>query len=382
LAQALAAAADRTELASDLEARLSIAQAQAAAALEGMSAGRTALASLEAELAQALLDLTRSEQDAAARIAELESALAASEASSQAAGNDAVSALSELEAALAAALTAQMLAEADASRLSEAEQRAALLAQANLELEATAEAASAESQRQIAALNQQVAALRTQLGQLQALLDDARDRDAAAEVQVETLGADLNAALAQLAAESAARAAAEAEAARLSQEEVERLAAEAQELERYRSEFFGRLRELLEGREGVQIDGDRFIFSSEVLFESGSAELADEGLVQIANVAELLLEISDDIPDTIDWIIRVDGHTDNVQMRPGGTYANNWELSQARALSVVLYMSEELGVPPFRLAATGFGEYRPLNPANTPEARAQNRRIELKLTER
>ena len=249
-----------------------------------------------------------------------------------------------------------------------------LLAQANRELE-TAEAASAESARQVALLNEQVAALRAQLGSLESLLEVSEDRDSEAQVQIQALGSRLNTALAQLASEERAR-------AQLEAAEVERLAAEAQQLERYRSEFFGRLRDLLEGREGVRIEGDRFVFSSEVLFEVGSADLAQEGLAQIQNVANLLLEVADEIPDSIDWIIRVDGHTDDQQLREGAAFANNWELSQARALSVVLYMSEELGIPPSRLAATGFGEHRPIAPNDTPEGQAANRRIELKLTER
>ena len=234
-----------------------------------------------------------------------------------------------------------------------------------------------------------MAALRTQLAELQGLLDASRAADAAAQVQVETLGADLNAALARLAAEQdaradaeEARAEAEAEARRLAEAEAERLAAEAQELERYRSEFFGRLRELLEGRDGVRIEGDRFVFASEVLFEVGSADLSPEGEAQIANVAELLFDVAGEIPLSVDWIVRVDGHTDDQQLRPTAEYANNWELSQARALSVVLFMSEELGFPPARLAATGFGEFRPIASNDTPEGQAQNRRIELKLTER
>jgi chemotaxis protein MotB len=164
--------------------------------------------------------------------------------------------------------------------------------------------------------------------------------------------------------------------------EAARLAAEAQELSRYRSEFFGRLRTLLEGREGVSIEGDRFVFSSEVLFEIGSADLAPVGLEQIANVASLLNEVAGEIPDTIDWILRVDGHTDDRPLRGDGDFASNWELSQARALSVVQYLAEELGFPSDRLAATGFGEYNPVATNDTAAGRAQNRRIELKLTER
>ena len=160
-----------------------------------------------------------------------------------------------------------------------------------------------------------------------------------------------------------------------------RLEREKRELEAYRSEFFGALRQILGGREDVRIEGDRFIFDSEVLFASGSATLSQGGREQIARVARVLDEISGQIPDDIDWIIRVDGHTD-VTPVGGGQFADNWELSQARALSVVRYMVDELGFPPGRLAANGFGEYQPIARGESPEALARNRRIELKLTER
>ncbi|NRA98329.1 MAG: peptidoglycan -binding protein [Rhodobacteraceae bacterium] len=290
----------------------------------------------------------------------------------------------QLEEALAARLAAE---DRVADQLSEADRQAILLATANQAL-ADEEAISAASQRQVAALNEQVAALRAQLGSLQALLDEAADRDAAAQVRIESLGADLNTALARAAAEQRRRAEleeaerlrAEAEAERL-RIEAERLGDEAVELERYRSDFFGAVREVIEGREGVRIVGDRFVFSSEVLFEQGSADLSVAGQQQIAGIVSILRDVSDDIPSGIDWILRVDGHTDNVPIS-GGTYADNWELSQARALSVVRFMTGALGFPPERLAATGFGEYRPVNPADTDAARAQNRRIEFKLTER
>ena len=262
-----------------------------------------------------------------------------------------------------------------------AEQRAALLATANRALSDT-EATSAEAQRQVALLNQQVAALRTQLGQLQGLLDEAKARDAVAQVQLQTLGADLNTALARAAAEERRRRQLEeAERQRL-EAEAAALAAEKQDLERYRSEFFGRLRDLLAGQEGVQIVGDRFVFSSEVLFDQGRADLSDAGRGEIAKIAGLLRSISGDIPPEIDWIIRVDGHTDNVPLSGFGEFRDNWELSQARALSVVRYMISDHGIPPSRLAANGFGEYQPIAQGDSPEARAQNRRIELKLTER
>ncbi|MCV2869508.1 peptidoglycan -binding protein [Defluviimonas sp. WL0002] len=268
----------------------------------------------------------------------------------------------------------------DAEGQTEAERKAALLATAESEL-AKQKEVSASAQRQVAVLNQQLAAVRGQLGALQALLDAAADRDAEAKVQIEALGSQLNSALAQVASEQRRRAELEeAERLRL-EEEAKSLRDEAKQLSRYRSEFFGKLSEVLSGREGVRVVGDRFVFSSEVLFETGSAELSSEGRSQIAGVVSILRDISDQIPSAIDWIVRVDGHTDNVPIS-SGEFRDNWELSQARALSVVRYMQDDLGFPPERMAATGFGEYRPVAEGDTPEARAQNRRIELKLTER
>ena len=183
----------------------------------------------------------------------------------------------EVRARLIAALVAQKTAEARASEeMSEAERQATLLAEAREKL-AEEQAVSAEAQRQQALLNSQVAALRTQLSELQALLDDARAREAEAEVQLQSLGNELNTALARVAAEERRRRKAEEERARLLEAEAERLAAEKEDLEKYRSEFFGRLREVLSGREGVKIVGDRFVFSSEVLFAPGEAELSATG---------------------------------------------------------------------------------------------------------
>ena len=237
------------------------------------------------------------------------------------------------------------------------------------------EAQSAEAERRVALLNEQIAALRGQLGALQALIDAAEARDAEAKVQLENLGGQLNSALAQVAAEQKRR-------AELEEAERKRLEAEKADLEKFRSEFFGQLRQVLAGREGVRIVGDRFVFSSEVLFTPGSADLAPEGRSQIAGVVATLQEVAAQIPPGIDWIIRVDGHTDNVPLSGTGAFVDNWQLSQARALSVVRYMQDELGFPPNRLAATGFGEWQPVAEGDSPEARAQNRRIELKLTER
>ena len=232
-----------------------------------------------------------------------------------------------------------------------------------------------ESARKLALLNEQIAALRAQLGELQGVLDASSARDAAAQVQLENLGSQLNAALAQVAAEEKRRAA-------LEEAERKRLEAENADLARFRSEFFGQLSTLLAGREGVRVVGDRFVFSSEVLFTPGAADLAPEGQAQIAGVVEILQEVAGQIPPEINWIIRVDGHTDNVPLSGAGDFADNWELSQARALSVVRYMVDDLGFAPERLAATGFGEFQPVAAGDSAEARAQNRRIELKLTER
>ncbi len=224
-------------------------------------------------------------------------------------------------------------------------------------------------------LNQQVAVLRQQLSQLQSLLDDAKAKDEADQVQLQNLGSELNAALARVAAEERRR-------RQLEEAERKRLEEQARDLENYRSEFFGRMREVLSEQEGVRIVGDRFVFSSEVLFEIGSADLSPLGQREIAKIARTLRAIAADIPPEIDWVIQVDGHTDNIPLIGGREFANNWELSQGRALSVVLYMTDFLGIPPERLSANGFGEHQPINPADTNEARAQNRRIELKLTER
>jgi chemotaxis protein MotB len=254
------------------------------------------------------------------------------------------------------------------------DKNATLLAVAQQALTAE-QAKSLESARKTEVLNQQIAALRVQLGELQGLLDASAAKDSTNKVQIETLGSQLNAALAQVASEQKKRA--EMEAA-----ERVRLEAENADLAKFRSEFFGQLSQLLVGREGVRVVGDRFVFSSEVLFNPGSADLAPEGQAQIADVVKILDEVAGKIPPGIDWIIRVDGHTDDVQLSGAGEFKDNWQLSQARALSVVRFMQDNLGFPPQRLAATGFGEYQPVAAGESAQARAQNRRIELKLTER
>ena len=245
-------------------------------------------------------------------------------------------------------------------------------------------------------LNQKVTDMGTRLRELSGLLYLAEQRDQEAQVQLQSLGSDLNTALARAVAEERRRRVLEeqerkrleAETAEerrrrvLEEQERKRLEAETKDLAQYRSEFFGRLRDLLGNQEGVRIDGDRFVFSSEVLFPPGGAQLSPLGEVEITKIATILRGIADEIPPEIDWVIRVDGHTDNVPLSGSGEFAGNWELSQARALSVVKYMANVLAIPPSRLAANGFGQYQPINTADTPEARAQNRRIELKFTEK
>ncbi|THF53562.1 peptidoglycan -binding protein [Allorhizobium terrae] len=212
---------------------------------------------------------------------------------------------------------------------------------------------STRAMSQIELLNQQIAALRAQIAAVEQALQASEAKDKESQVKITDLGRRLNVALAQ----------------------------KVQELNRYRSDFFGRLREILSDRQNIRIVGDRFVFQSEVLFPSGSADMNPNGQEEMTKLASALIDLSKEIPSDINWVLRVDGHTDNVQMSGNGRYADNWALSAARAISVVKFLISK-GVPADRLAAAGFGEYQPIAPGDTPEARAQNRRIELKLTER
>jgi chemotaxis protein MotB len=211
---------------------------------------------------------------------------------------------------------------------------------------------SARALAQVEILNQQIAALRNQLAALEQALDASEKRDKDSQTRIADLGQRLNVALAQ----------------------------RVQELSRYRSDFFGKLREILGTRPDIRVVGDRFVFQSELFFDSGQAVLNQEGRNELDKLAVALLDLEKQIPPDIAWVLRVDGHTD---IRPIVTsqFPSNWALSAARAISVVQYLISK-GVSPQRLVAAGFGEFQPLDPDRTEEAYRRNRRLELKLTER
>jgi chemotaxis protein MotB len=204
---------------------------------------------------------------------------------------------------------------------------------------------------QVELLNQQISALRRQLGALEEALEASEGRNRESQVRIADLGQRLNVALAQ----------------------------RVQELSRYRSDFFGRLREILADRPDIEVVGDRFVLPASVLFPTGSENIGDSARGELSEVADAIVELQSQIPPEIKWVIRVDGHTD---VRPvSGRFQSNWELSAARAIAVVRYFIDQ-GINPERLVAAGFGEYQPLDPADTEAAYTRNRRIELKLTER
>jgi chemotaxis protein MotB len=208
-----------------------------------------------------------------------------------------------------------------------------------------------QANAQVALLNQQLSALRTQLGALESALDASESRDAQSKTAIADLGSRLNLALAQ----------------------------RVQDLSRYRSDFFGRLRQVLEGRPDIQVVGDRFVFQSEVLFPAGQATISTDGQAELADLAGALKQIAAEIPPDINWVLQIDGHTDK---RPISTpqFPSNWELSAARAIAVAKFLVTQ-GIDPKRLVPAGFGDNRPIDTDDTPEAYAKNRRIEFRLTD-
>jgi chemotaxis protein MotB len=284
--------------------------------------------------------------------------------------NKQIAELSELLALERADNTAQadevgeMAASLDALRSQRDQLQGLLAGEADVSASAGSEVerlrAALENERQLGAdalgrvalLNQQLRALRRQIAALEEALEASETRDRESQTQLADLGRRLNVALAQ----------------------------RVQILNRYRSDFFGRLRDILADRPGIEVVGDRFVFQSEVLFPSGSDVLNADGRQELGRLATELQGLAGEIPDDIDWVLRVDGHTD---ARPisGGRFRSNWDLSAARAISVVEFLIGA-GVPPGRLVAAGFGEFRPLDAGTDEAAYRRNRRIELKLTER
>lgn len=320
-----------------------------------LSLERTNNQRMELELTQLTTELSNTSDqrdDLRDRAAALASQLSAAELSADEMEKKLLAALANLEEKEAELSTAREKADEQmADQESRIAELSALLASRAAELE-DEKKLSTEAQAQVAALNQQMLALRQQLQKIQAALEVSERENEDKQAQIVNLGQRLNAALATKVAE----------------------------LQRYRSEFFGRLREVLGDRQDIRVVGDRFVFQSEVLFTSGSADLGEEGQEQLAKLGDTLKTISAEIPDDIDWVMRVDGHTDKVPIR-NLKFASNWELSAARAISVVKFLIER-GVPPNRLVAAGFGEYQPLDNRDDEIAYRRNRRIEFKITER
>ena len=407
----------KTATVEDYSEKLSIAEGDLAGALLTLEQQKISRQTLEDESNQDIKDLRSKLADAlAARWAAVQSQKEA---------------LDNLKDVLAAKLISDRLNEENISDLNEKE---ILLQMAQAELQEKSKELSEtsdgllKSQRETALLNQQVLELRRQLSSLQSILALSEEKDREDEIQLQNLGNRLNAALARVASEERKKRqleqslrleieaklneitilnskliASEVELERAEtkaqveedkriklevaeynrlQAERELLRSQASELERYKSNFFGRIRELVEGKDGVKIVGDRFVFSSEVLFDVGKADLSMLGKLEIQKVAVILNQVVQEIPKNLNWIIRVDGHTDSTAMVQGAEFKDNWELSQARALSVVRFMISDLGFPKDRLAATGFGEFQPVASGSSASELAQNRRIEIKLTEK
>jgi len=194
--------------------------------------------------------------------------------------------------------------------------------------------------------------LRNKLSQLQALLSVYKAKDKKDKVKTLNIGKDLNSALAR----------------------------KVEELQKFKSEFFGRVKELIKDRPEIRIVGDRFVFQSEVLFSLGSVEIGSKGQLEMVKLASTLMEIEKSLPTDIDWILQIEGHTDNLSVRAGQTYKDNWELSTKRALSVLRFLIKQ-GIKPSRLSASGYGSFQPIDKNNNKNAREKNRRIEMKITQ-
>jgi chemotaxis protein MotB len=258
--------------------------------------------------------------------------------------------VAQLQASLSAAQTERDKLRAANGQAAAADQGATDKLNSQIDLQ---KAATARALAQIENLNEQIGALRRQIAALEDALGASEKKAGDAQLRIADLGQRLNVALAQ----------------------------RVQELSRYRSDFFGELREILGNRPDIRVVGDRFVFQSEILFDSGSATLRPDGRTELDKLASAILDLQSKIPSNINWVLSVEGHTD---IRPVGAtspFKSNWDLSAARAISVVQYLISK-GVPAQRLDAAGFGEYQPIDPGTSEEALAHNRRIELKLTSR
>jgi chemotaxis protein MotB len=323
---------------------------------ERTGADRDALRAERDRLSQQLVDAGLQVQSSAARLAEMQKQAADLDKTVKA-DKETISArlsdlakLAEQNRALAALRDELEKQAQDAAARATTEQQR----RAAVEAQLSGEKSLGDSARaQLALLNRQVDELKAQLTIVAHALEltqtDVREKD----TQIANLGQKLNVAL----------------------------ASKVEELQRYRSDFFGKLRTVLANRPGVQIVGDRFVFQSEVLFPVGSAELTPAGQAGITALAITIKDIAREIPPDVHWIMRIDGHTDHQPIKPGFPFASNWELSTARAISVVKLLIS-YGVPADHLAATGFADNEPLDPADTPDAYSKNRRIELRLTDR
>jgi chemotaxis protein MotB len=353
--------ADRNGLRDDrdrLAAQLADAQAQTASAAARadqlqqqltVAAGRTDAAGQEtAHVAGDLAEARRQLADMRQQMAALDQTVTADKATIEARLSDLAKLAEQTRALTALRDQLEQQAQDAAARATTEQQRR----EATEALLADEKKLGDSARAQVALLTQQVEQLRAQLAGVAKALDIAeasgRDKDA----QITNLGQRLNTAL----------------------------AAKVEELQRYRSDFFGKLRAVLANRPGIQVVGDRFVFQSEVLFPVGGADMTSAGQDQIRALATTIKQIAAEIPPDVHWILRVDGHADR-QKVTGGAFASNWELSAARAISVVKLLIDQ-GVPPDHLAATAFGDNQPLDPADTPDAYARNRRIELRLTDR
>jgi len=318
---------------------------------QALSGRDEALDRLRSQVAE-LGDLLRLEREANADLQRNVGQLSASLQKANVDRDDMTAKIAELQSALDASRERlRQAAESGEDTTSELSALRERYADQAGELEHQQELSQA-AQDEVDRLNKGITALREQLARLEAALEASDQRDKEQQAVIADLGKRLNVALAQ----------------------------KVEELAGYRSEFYGRLREVLGNRPDIRVEGDRFVFQAELLFASGSADLGEEGKQQLRKLAATLLQIAATIPDDLNWILRVDGHTDAVPISTD-RFPSNWELSAARAISVVKFLIGE-GVPPERLAATGFGEFQPLVPGHDAEANRRNRRIEMRFTQR